>query len=60
MASTMKLLVSLQEGIKRIVINRPERRNALDPEAAQWLREAIATALIEGDSARARTARAGP
>jgi 2-(1,2-epoxy-1,2-dihydrophenyl)acetyl-CoA isomerase len=41
MPSTMKLLVSLQHGVKRIVINRPERRNAVDPETAELLLEAF-------------------
>jgi 2-(1,2-epoxy-1,2-dihydrophenyl)acetyl-CoA isomerase len=41
MASTFPLLVSVQDGIKRIVINRPERRNALDVETAERLRDAI-------------------
>ncbi len=36
-----KLLISLEQGIKRITINRPERRNALDVETFQLLREAI-------------------
>jgi 2-(1,2-epoxy-1,2-dihydrophenyl)acetyl-CoA isomerase len=48
MASTMKLLVSLQDGIKRIAINRPDRRNALDQETAQWLREAIEESADDG------------
>jgi 2-(1,2-epoxy-1,2-dihydrophenyl)acetyl-CoA isomerase len=36
-----KLIVSIEDGIKRITINRPERRNALDVETFQLLREAI-------------------
>jgi len=41
MASSDKLLVSLEGGIKRITINRPERRNAVDSETITLLREAI-------------------
>lgn len=36
------LLVTLQDGIKRITINRPERRNSVDLETVALLREAIA------------------
>jgi 2-(1,2-epoxy-1,2-dihydrophenyl)acetyl-CoA isomerase len=36
-----KVLVDLQHGIKRITINRPERRNALDTETFKLLRAAI-------------------
>src|SRR6202165_3290079 len=36
-----KLLVSIEDGIKRITINRPERRNSVDRETVQLLREAI-------------------
>ena len=39
--STEKLLVSIEDGIKRITINRPERRNSVDRETVQLLREAI-------------------
>lgn len=41
MASSEKLLVSLENGIKRITINRPERRNAVDNETILLLHEAI-------------------
>ena len=34
---TEKLLVSLEDGIKRITINRPERRNSVDRETVQLL-----------------------
>ncbi len=34
-----KLLVSIADGIKRITINRPERRNAVDAETIVLLRE---------------------
>src|SRR5262245_66192587 len=36
---TDKLLVSLEAGIKRITINRPERRNSVDRETIRLLRE---------------------
>jgi 2-(1,2-epoxy-1,2-dihydrophenyl)acetyl-CoA isomerase len=35
------LLVTLQDGIKRITINRPERRNSVDLETVSMIREAI-------------------
>jgi 2-(1,2-epoxy-1,2-dihydrophenyl)acetyl-CoA isomerase len=41
MASNDKLLVTLEDGIKRITINRPERRNAVDTETVKLLRDAI-------------------
>lgn len=41
MASGEKLIVSLENGIKRITINRPERRNAVDSETVRLLRDAI-------------------
>ena len=44
-----KLLVSLQHGVKRIVINRPDRRNAIDLETATLLRDAMLDAA-EDDS----------
>ena len=36
-----KLLVTLNDGIKRITINRPERRNSIDRETVQLLRDAV-------------------
>jgi 2-(1,2-epoxy-1,2-dihydrophenyl)acetyl-CoA isomerase len=36
-----KLLVTLDSGIKRIVINRPERRNSVDQETTELLHEEI-------------------
>jgi 2-(1,2-epoxy-1,2-dihydrophenyl)acetyl-CoA isomerase len=36
-----KLLVTLQDGIKRITINRPERRNSVDHQMIELLRDAI-------------------
>ena len=39
--SSDKLLVSLQDGIKRITINRPERRNSVDGETVQLLLAAM-------------------
>jgi len=41
MAATDKLQVTLEDGIKRITINRPERRNAVDTETLGLLHEAI-------------------
>lgn len=41
MAASDKLLVTLEDGIKRITINRPERRNAVDLETLALLHEAI-------------------
>lgn len=41
MASSEKLLVSLEGGIKRITFNRPDRRNAVDHETFALLREAV-------------------
>lgn len=41
MSASDKLLVALENGIKRITINRPERRNALDGETMILLREEI-------------------
>src|SRR5258708_2738869 len=39
--SAEKLLVSIEDGIKRITINRPERRNSVDRETVHLLRAAI-------------------
>ena len=36
-----KILVSLENGIKRITINNPTRRNALDFDAFKYLTEII-------------------
>jgi methylglutaconyl-CoA hydratase len=41
------VLVSQDGGIRRIVLNRPERRNALDPELAGALADAIAAASAD-------------
>jgi 2-(1,2-epoxy-1,2-dihydrophenyl)acetyl-CoA isomerase len=41
MASSSKLIVTLENGIKRITFNRPERRNAVDTETVELLRAAI-------------------
>ena len=41
MSASDKLLVTLEDGIKRITINRPERRNAVDTETIELLHEAI-------------------
>src|SRR5262245_5230224 len=41
MTEPAKLLVTLEDGIKRITINRPERRNSVDEETTQLLLAAI-------------------
>lgn len=41
MASSDKLIVTLEDGIKRITINRPERRNSVDTETTELLLEAF-------------------
>ncbi|HKP12791.1 MAG TPA: enoyl-CoA hydratase [Blastocatellia bacterium] len=41
MAASDKIRVTLEGGIKRITINRPERRNAVDTETIKLLHEAI-------------------
>ncbi len=41
MTDNEKLLVTLNEGVKRLTINRPMRRNALDIETIKLLHEAI-------------------
>src|SRR5688572_27697129 len=41
MSQSPKLLVSLENGIKRITFNRPDRRNAADTETLGLLRAAI-------------------
>jgi 2-(1,2-epoxy-1,2-dihydrophenyl)acetyl-CoA isomerase len=41
MASSDKLLVTLEDGVKCITINRPERRNSVDVETIELLYEAI-------------------
>lgn len=41
MAPSDKLLVTLDGGIKRITINRPERRNSVDTETVELLHEEI-------------------
>ena len=43
-----KLLVTLEEGIKRITINRPERRNSVDRETVQLLLAAIKQSSEDG------------
>ena len=45
---TDKLLVTLDDGIKRITINRPERRNSVDRETVQLLRDAIQHSSDDG------------
>src|SRR5258706_4605553 len=41
MTSIDKLFVSLEDGVKRITINRPEKRNSVDVETIELLHEAI-------------------
>jgi 2-(1,2-epoxy-1,2-dihydrophenyl)acetyl-CoA isomerase len=41
MASGDKLVVTLENGIKRIIFNRPERRNSVDTEMMESLHDAI-------------------
>lgn len=41
MASSTKLIVTLENGIKRLTINRPERRNSVDSETVELLLRAI-------------------
>ena len=48
MASNDKLLVTLEDGIKRITINRPERRNAVDTETVRLLHDAILSSADDG------------
>jgi 2-(1,2-epoxy-1,2-dihydrophenyl)acetyl-CoA isomerase len=43
-----KLLVTLEGGIKRITINRPERRNSVDHEMIQLLRDSILHSESDG------------
>jgi 2-(1,2-epoxy-1,2-dihydrophenyl)acetyl-CoA isomerase len=43
-----RLLVTLQDGIKRITINRPERRNSLDLETVAMIRAAIEQSKDDG------------
>jgi len=42
------LLVNLENGIKRITFNRPERRNSVDPETAEKFFDAIRASLADG------------
>jgi 2-(1,2-epoxy-1,2-dihydrophenyl)acetyl-CoA isomerase len=50
MAASDKLLVTLEDGIKRITINRPERRNSVDVETIELLHEEIQRST--GDESR--------
>jgi 2-(1,2-epoxy-1,2-dihydrophenyl)acetyl-CoA isomerase len=49
MASSEKLLVTLDAGVKRITINRPDRRNSVDTETVELLQDAI-TSSAEDES----------
>jgi len=46
--SSDKLLVTLQDGIKRITINRPGRRNSVDSETVALLRDAVQHSVDDG------------
>ncbi len=43
-----KLLVTLQDGVKRITINRPDRRNSVDRETVQSLLAAVRQSADDG------------
>jgi 2-(1,2-epoxy-1,2-dihydrophenyl)acetyl-CoA isomerase len=43
-----KLLVKMESGLKRITINRPERRNSVDHEMLRLLRDAIQDSESDG------------
>lgn len=43
-----KLLVTLENAVKRITINRPERRNSVDGETTQLLLQAIKESAADG------------
>jgi len=45
---TAKLLVSLADGVKRITINRPERRNSVDGDTVRLLRDAVRESASDG------------
>ena len=47
MADSGKLLVTLENGIKRICFNRPERRNAVDHDTMTLLQGAIAESVTD-------------
>ncbi len=46
--SVEKLLVTLQDGVKSITINRPERRNSVDSETVQALLAAVRQSAEDG------------
>lgn len=48
MSAPQKLLVTLEEGIKRITFNRPERRNSVDFEMFELLAGAIRDSARDG------------
>jgi methylglutaconyl-CoA hydratase len=41
MTSYQKILYTLEQGVARITLNRPEKRNALDAELISEVRDAI-------------------
>src|SRR5690348_4670910 len=51
MSDYRKILYSVDEGIARITLNRPEKRNALDDEMVSEIRHALADSA-QGDAAR--------
>ncbi len=48
MSDNTKIVVSLEDGIKRITFNRPERRNSIDFEMFELLGEAIEESATDG------------
>jgi methylglutaconyl-CoA hydratase len=44
-----KVIYSVEQGIARITLNRPERRNALDQELLTELREALRASSVDND-----------
>ncbi len=51
MSDYRKILYSVDEGVARITLNRPEKRNALDDEMVSEIRHALADSSL-GDAAR--------
>ena len=49
MTSYQKILYSAEDGVARITLNRPEKRNALDSELIAEAKDALAS-CYEGDS----------